>query len=442
MDNLPDTRYARSGDITIAYQVLGDGPFDLVFVPGWISHLEHSWEEPALARFLRRLASFSRLILFDKRGTGLSDRVAGDTPIDERADDIRAVMDAAGSREAVVFGVSEGGPLSAVFAAAHPAMTRALVLYGTFARALWAPDYPWGIEESTAEQGDELWLSEWGSAALLEAFAPSAADDERFKQWWSKLLRLGASPGAALALRRMNRQIDIRDVLPRISAPALVLHRRGDLSVYPEEARYVAEHIPDARYVELPGSDHLWWVGDADALVSEVETFLTGRRPTVQAVRVLSTVLFTDIVGSTRLAAELGDRPWHDLLLSHNDTARRTIEQHAGRLINLTGDGILATFDDPEQAIHCALAMTAAVNRLGITIRAGLHTGQIELIGDNVGGIGVHLAARIMAKAGADEVWTSRTVKDIMVGSRFRFSDQGEFQLKGISEAWRLYRVA
>lgn len=441
MAGSPVTRYARSGDVNIAYQVLGDGPFDLVFVPGWITHLEHSWEEPALARFLSRLASFSRLILFDKRGTGLSDRTTDIAPIEQRIDDIRAVMDAAGSQTAALFGVSEGGPLTALFAATYPERIRALVLYGTFARVLWAPDYPWGVDEKAAEQGDELWLSEWGSAALLEAFAPSVAQDERFRQWWSKLLRLGASPGAALALRRMNRQIDIRGALPSIQAPTLVVHRRGDRSVYPEEMRYVAQRINGSKYVELPGSDHLWWTSGGDVLIDEVEEFLTGRRSAAEPERVLATILFTDIVDSTRRAAELGDRAWHDLLLSHNAAVARCIDQYRGRLVNHTGDGILATFNDPERAIRCAFTMINDVAALGLSIRAGLHTGQIELIGDNVGGIAVHLAARVMAKAGANNVWTSRTVKDVVVGSPFRFTEQGVFQLKGVPEEWPLYRV-
>lgn len=441
MSDSPPTQYARSGEVSIAYQVLGDGPFDLVFVPGWISHLEHSWEEPALARFLRRLASFSRLILFDKRGTGLSDRVTGLATLEQRTDDVRAVMDAAGSREAVLFGVSEGGPLSALFAANHPERTKSLILYGTFARTLWAPDYPWGVDEEAAEQGDELWINEWGSATLLEAFAPSAAQNERFKDWWSKLLRMGASPGSALALRRMNRQIDIRDALPKIQVPALVLHRRGDLSVYPEETRYVARHIPGAKYVELPGSDHLWWVGDADALIDEVEEFLTGKRPAAEPERVLATMLITDIVSSTKTAAELGNTAWHDVMDSHNATMFRLIDQHRGRFIHHTGDGILAIFDSPERAIKCAIAMRNAVTRLGLSLRSGLHTGTIELIHDLVGGIAVHLAARVMSEAGDDEIWVSRTVKDIFIGTDYHFSKQGMYQLKGIPEEWALYRL-
>ena len=437
----PETRYARNGDINIAYQVIGDGPLDLVIVPGFVSHVEAAWEEPAYARFLHRLASFSRLILFDKRGTGLSDRVAGVATLEQRMDDARAVMDAVGSQRAALFGISEGGPMSALFAATYPERTSALILYGTFAKFLWAPDHAWGPTREGVEKWFEHMQREWGGPFNLESWAPTVAHDERFRQWWARYLRLSASPGAVIANWRMNMEIDVRHILSTLHVPTLVLHRAGDQSVEVENSRYNAERIPAAKYVELAGNDHLWWVGDTDAIGDEIEEFLTGARQASETDRVLATILFTDIVDSTKRAAEMGDRQWHDLLDGHHRMVRHEINRFKGRAIKNTGDGFLATFDGPARAIRCAHAIGEGVKQLGIEIRAGLHTGEIELIGDDVGGIAVHIAARVLAQAGAGQVWASRTVKDLVAGSGFRFLDHGLHTLKGIEGEWRLFAV-
>jgi len=441
MTTPPETRYTQNGDVSLAYQVLGSGPFDLVLVPGFVSHLEYGWEEPAYARFLQRLASFSRLILFDKRGTGLSDRVGEIPTLEQRMDDVRAVMDGAGCQRAALLGVSEGGSMTSLFAATYPERTSALILYGSIVKAAWAPDYPWGTKPEQARSAEEEWRQGWGGPLGLEYFAPSVAHDERFRQWWAKLLRLGASPSAVITNRRINMEIDIRAILPAIHVPTLVVHRQGDQAVYVEEARYLAGHIPGAKLVELPGDDHFWWVGDWESIANEIQEFLTGERQAVEPDRVLATVLFTDIVDSTRHAAELGDRQWHDMVDSHNALTQKAIAGFRGQAIKSTGDGFLATFDGPARAIQCAIAIRDEVRRLGIEIRAGLHTGEIELIGKDVGGIAVHIAARVLANAGANEVWTSRTVKDLVVGSGFRFSECGVYGLKGIPGEWRLFTV-
>ncbi len=447
MTQSPSTRYAQSGEISIAYQVTGDGPFDLVMTPGFVSHLECSWEEPLFARQLLRLASFCRLIRFDKRGTGLSDRAAGIPSLEQRMDDIRAVMDGAGSRRAAILGISEGGPMSALFAATYPERTEALILYGTYARTAWAPDYPWGARYDNTDARDEETRRTWGSPEAVRRMvggwlAPSMAEDARYCDWMGRFIRLGASPGAAVALQRMNRLIDVRDVLPSIHVPTLVLRRTEDKVGSIEASRYLAEQIPGARYVELRGSDHMHFVGDADDFVDEIQEFLTGERPAPDYDRILATVLFTDIVDSTRRAAEVGDRRWRELLDGHNASAQRAIARFRGRAIKNTGDGFLATFDGPARAIRCAFALRDEVRQLGLEIRAGLHTGEIELIGDDIGGIAVHTAARVAAKAAASEVWTSRTVRDLVAGSGLEFSERGAFELKGIPGTWPLFTVA
>jgi pimeloyl-ACP methyl ester carboxylesterase len=439
----PETRYARSGDVNVAYQVLGEGSIDLVFVMGWVSHLDWFWEEPGFARFLRRLASFSRLILFDKRGTGLSDRVPDrELPtLEERMDDVRAVMDAVGSRRAALMGVSEGGPLCLLFGATYPDRTQALVLIGSYARRLWAEDYPWGSPREERNRFIEEVRRSWGGPVGLELRAPSRCRDESFRRWWATYLRMGASPGAAYALTRMNAEIDVRDVLSVIQAPTLIVHRTGDRSLPVEGARYMAERIPGARFLELPGDDHLPFVGDQDEILDEVEEFLTGARPEPEPSRVLATILFTDVVGSTERAAELGDDRWRNLLAEHNRLVRRELERHRGREVATAGDGFLATFDGPVRAIRCALAVREAVRRLGLEIRAGIHTGEIELLDGDVGGIGVHIAARVAAAAEAGEVVVSRTVTDLVAGSAIEFEDRGLRTLKGVPGEWRLFGV-
>jgi len=443
----PETRYARSGDVHIAYQVVGDGPLNLVYVPPHITHLDTNWTEPYITRFNRRLASFARLILIDKRGMGMSDRVAIGT-LEERMDDVRAVMDAASVDRAALLGMSEGGPMTAAFAATYPERTVALVLYGTFATKVLAPDYPWGHTreehqkrlDAMAERIGETW-GRSADVSEIRLYAPSLADDEPFRQWWVTRERIGASPGAVIALMRMNSEIDIRHVLPTIRVPTLVLHRTGDLTFSADEGRYLAERIPGARFVELPGNDHIPWAGDADSALNEIEEFLTGTHHVAEADRVLATVLFTDIVGSTEHAAALGDRRWRDLLEAHDGAVRREVARFRGREVNTTGDGFLLTFDGPARAIQCARAIRDAARSLGLSIRAGLHTGECEIIGDGVGGIAVHIGARVAAQAEPDEVLVSSTVKDLVAGSGLRFEGRGFHTLKGVPDEWRLFRV-
>ena len=440
----PETKYARSGDVNIAHQVIGDAPLDLVFVMGWVSHLEYFWMEPSFARFLIRLASFARLILFDKRGTGLSDRVPiKELPtLEQRMDDVRAVMDAVGSERAALCGVSEGGPMCSLFAATYPEKTAALVMISTYAKRIWDPEYPWA---PTAEQREhffeEIW-QHWGGPVGLEDRAPSACHDARFREWWATYLRMGASPGAAVALTKMNAEIDIRHVLPTIRVPTLVLHRTGDRLLNVEEGRYVAERIPDARFVELPGVDHLPFVGDQDAILDEVEEFLTGVRHTLEPDRVLATVLFMHIVDSPVRAAGLGESRWQDLLGRLRAHVRKEIEWFRGREIDMMGRGPLATFDGPARAIRCACAIKEYASRLEVEVRAGLHTGECDLLEDNkVGGLAVEIGAEVRAKAAPGEILVLRTVKDLISGSGIHFEDRGMHALEGIPGEWQLFRV-
>lgn len=435
----PETKYTKSGDVNIAYQVFGDGPIDLVFVPGFVSHLEWAWEEPGLARFYRRLASFTRVITFDKRGTGVSDRVA-DTALptlEQRMDDVRAVMDAVGSQRAALIGFSEGGPMCALFAATYPQRTSALILYGSFARM---PI----VDVTTPDQRQVLIQAmedTWGEPGSMAFFAPSMINDEDFRQRWARFGRMAASPRAAALLTKMNLEIDISHVLPSILVPTLVLHRSEDSVIAAAAGRYLADHIPDAKYVELRGVDHMHWVGDTDAILDEVEEFLTGVRHGPDPDRVLATVLFTDIVGSTEKAAQQGDRRWRDVLDQHNEIVVRELARFRGREVKNTGDGVLATFDGPGRAIRCACAIRDSVRPLGIEVRAGLHCGECELVGDDVGGIAVHIAARVAAKASAGEALVSSTVKDLVAGSGIEFEDRGSHALKGVPEEWRLFAV-
>ncbi|HEX6508515.1 MAG TPA: alpha/beta fold hydrolase [Chloroflexota bacterium] len=440
----PKTRYARSGDVSIAYQVVGDenAALDLVVVPGWVSHVEYMWEDPRIAHYLGRLASFSRLITLDKRGTGLSDRGVEPPTLEQRMDDVRAVMDAVGSEQAALLGVSEGGVMSALFAATYPERTSALVLYATYAKRVWSPDYPWAPTPEERQEFYDAIEQEWGGPVGLENVAPSVANDPGFQRSWATYLRMGASPGAALALARFNTEADIRHVLPTIRVPTLVLHRTDDRDMKVEESRYIAARIPGAKYVELPGEDHVWWAGDMDAILDEVEEFLTGVRRGPEVDRVLATVLFTDIVGSTEQAVELGDRRWGQLLEAYYALVRRELERFRGREVDTAGDGFLATFDGPARAIRCARSISAEAARLGLQIRAGLHTGECELAGDKVRGIAVHTAARVVSKAGAGEVLVSSTVKDLVAGSGIQFEDRGIHTLKGVPGEWRLFAVS
>lgn len=435
------TEYALSDGLHIAYQVVGDGPVDLLWVPGWVSHVELCWEEPTLARFLRRLASFSRLILFDKRGTGLSDAVPLDAlpTLEERMDDVRAVMEAVGSERAALFGFSEGGNLSALFAATFPERTAALVTFGVFAKRLYAPDYPWApTPEQRAREYDVIGR-EWGGEMDVADLAPSAADDPAFKRRLLDYFRRSASPGAAVALLRMNTEIDVRTVLPTIRVPTLALHRRGDREVHVEEGRWIAGRIPGARFVELPGEDHLPWAGDQDGVLDEVEEFLTGVRRGPDPDRFLTTVLFTDVVGSTEAAARLGDRAWQDLLERHHLVVREALARFRGTEVDTAGDGFLATFDGPARAVRCALAVCREVRALGLEVRAGVHVGEVQRSGLGVRGIAVHTGARVAAAAAAGEVLVSSTVKDLVAGAGLAFEDRGVHRLKGVPGDWRLF---
>jgi class 3 adenylate cyclase len=437
---VPETRYARSGDVNIAYQVRGDGPIDLVLVHGFISHLDLDWEEPRMARFLERLASFSRLIRFDKRGTGLSDRPGGLPDLETRMDDVRAVMDAVDSEQAALLGYSEGGPMCCLFAATYPERTSSLVLYGSYAKRQEPDDdYPWAATSAARRAFAEQVERDWGVDADLGAMAPNA--DAALRAWWAKRSKAAASPGAARDLILMNSEIDVRAVLPTIRVPTLVLHRTGDRDSRLEEGRYIADHIPGARFVELPGEDHAVAI-DPDDIVDEVEEFLTGARPMPEPERVLATVLFTDIVGSTERAAELGDRRWRELLERHHTTVRRELERFRGREVDTAGDGFLATFDGPARAIRCARAIEQGLRELGLELRAGLHTGECELMGDKVTGVAVHTGARVAAQAGPGEVLVSNTVKDLVAGSGIEFEDRGTHELKGVPGEWRLYAVS
>jgi class 3 adenylate cyclase/pimeloyl-ACP methyl ester carboxylesterase len=441
---IPETRYAKSGAVHIAYQVIGDGPRDLVYVPGFVSHLEVAWEQPRFERLIRRLASFARVILLDKRGTGLSDPVPLNAlpTLEQRMDDLTAVLDAVGSPRTALLGVSEGASLSVLFAATHPHRTTALLLYGGWARTLFAPDYPWGMRPEAFDEVVASTEAGWGRGLSIDRIAPTVAADEHTRRWWARWERLSASPATAAALVRLAFEGDVRGVLPALRVPTLVLHRADDAWVLVQHGRFLGDRIGGARYVELPGSDHTPWAGDQDALVDEIEGFLTGRRPVAVADRVLSTVLFTDIVGSTDLAAALGDARWRSVLADHDGVVRRQLERFRGNEVKTTGDGFLATFDGPARAVRCAEAIRDGVAALDLRLRTGLHTGEIEIVGDDVGGIAVHIAARVMALAGTDEVLVSSTVKDLVVGSGIEFEDRGTHALKGVPGEWRLFAVS
>jgi pimeloyl-ACP methyl ester carboxylesterase len=402
--NRPETRYARSGDVNIAYQVIGTGPRDLVLVPGWISNIDVFWEEPSMATFLRRLASFTRLIIFDKRGTGLSDRVADMPTLEVRMDDMRAVLDAIGSTSTALCGYSEGGPLCALFAATYPRRTSALITIGSFPRRTSAPGFPWGPSLEQRVATIERRAREWGNPIDLDIWAPSVANDPRFRDWWARFIRSSASPAGGATLSRMNLQIDVRDVLSQIRVPTLILHNIGDRAVEVECSRYMAQQIAGAKYVELRGQDHLPFVGNTDEIIDEMEEFLTGVRRAPVTDRVLATVMFIDIINSTGRAAELGDRRWRDVLDGYYELVRQQLAAFRGREIDTAGDGIFATFDGPARGIRAASAITKAVRGLDLEVRAGLHTGECEQIGTKFGGIAVHIGARVAAIAQPGEV--------------------------------------
>jgi class 3 adenylate cyclase len=434
----PETRYARSGELRIAYQIVGSGPLDLVFVPSFVSNLELFWEMPEWAQFFTRLAAFSRLILFDKRGTGMSDRVAGIANLEDRMDDVRAVMDAAQCKRGALFGASEGGPMSLLFAATYPERAQALVLCGTYARYPLASDDAW---KQHLEEIDRLWGT---GQYTLSRFLPSGKAEERMREVIARFERQSASPGAVIAIRKMNREIDVRHILPAIRVPTLVMHRAGDLVAPVDGARYLADNIPGAKFLELPGNDHyfLFEPEIVDRIAGETEEFLTGSRSQVADIdRVLATVLFTDIVDSTKRAAALGDRQWRTLLDRHDAAVQQQLARFRGREVKNLGDGFLATFDGPARAVRCAVAICDSMRPLGIAVRSGLHTGEIEPKRNDVAGIAVHIAARVAAQAEAGETLVSSTVRDLVAGSGLSFRDRGIHELKGLPEALHLYSV-
>ncbi|MGE0657971.1 MAG: adenylate/guanylate cyclase domain-containing protein [Reyranellaceae bacterium] len=432
----PVTRYAKSGDINIAYQKFGSGPRKIVFAPGFVSHVEHLWDHPKPAHFLQRLAGMGEVVIFDKRGTGLSDHVASVATLDQRMDDIRAVMDAAGFDHASLIGISEGGAMCQLFAATHPARVEALVLigaYGSFRR--WVQNNP-RFGEFTA-----MVDAHWGEGQTIHSFAPGMAGDPAFVQWWARYERLGGSPGAVKDLLRMNQEIDVCAIMPSIAVPTLILHRTGDGRVSIEAARFMANAIPNARLVECAGTDHLAFVGNVDAELDEVEEFITGARPLAAVERVLATVMFTDIVDSTRQAAALGDREWAARRLAHDQAVRAAIERQRGRVIKGLGDGFLATFDGPARAVHAALASATAAGEQGLPIRVGLHTGEIALEEADISGLAVAVASRVASLAQSGEVLVSSTVRDLVAGSGLRFADKGPQQLKGLEEPMRVFQA-
>jgi pimeloyl-ACP methyl ester carboxylesterase/class 3 adenylate cyclase len=444
--DVPETRYAKTSDgLNIAYQVVGAGPLDLVYLPSWVSHLEVFWEEPLLERFLSRLASFSRLILLDRRGTGLSDRVPADAipPFEDRISDLLSVLDAVHSKRTAIFGSSEGGGMACLFAATHPERTSSLVLWGTYPRAIKDDEFPEGwlpaseVEAEIAET-ERVWTEgDFKFSRLTEGV--SAVEEERVRRWCERLCRMAVSPGAAATYSRMGIDFDLRAVLPSIRVPTLCLVRSKDENL--PATRYMAEHIPGSRFVELPGEIHQPAFGDQDAALEEIEEFLTGVRPTLDSGRVVLTVLFTDIVGSTELATKMGDRAWNELLTVHNARVRTELSRHHGNEIDTAGDGFFATFDGPARAVRCARAVVEGVQPLGLEIRAGVHTGEVDTTGEKVRGIAVTIGARIAAQAGPSEVFVSRTVKDLVAGSGLIFEDIGAHELKGIPDRWQLYRV-
>jgi pimeloyl-ACP methyl ester carboxylesterase len=440
----PETRYARSGGLSIAYQVIGDGELDLVFLPEWFNNLETQWEDPRLARFPERLSSFARVVMLNQRGMGLSDPIplTDSMAAEEWIEDASAVMDAVGVGRAALLGTGIGGAVALLFAASHPGRVSALVLVNSTARTAAGENYPFGSTPELRSSMRERMRDAWGQAAILPMLAPEAAGDARFREWYGRFERLAASPGMALAAQRLIFDLDVRDVLGAIQCPTLVLHREDDPLITVEHGRYLAEHVPGARYVELPGAGHAFWSGDASALLDEIQTFLTGVAATPEPDRVLATVLFTDIVESTEVATSLGDSRWAELLGEHEAIVRREVERSRGRIVAFHGDGAFARFDGPARAIRSACAIREALRAVGLEIRAGLHTGEVELRDDDLRGLGVHIGARVATSAEPGEILVSRTVVDLVAGSQISFADRGAHTLKGVPGEWQLFAVA
>jgi pimeloyl-ACP methyl ester carboxylesterase len=438
------TQYAKSGDVNIGYQVIGEGPRDLVYVPGWVSNVELMWDDPVLASILRRLSTFSRVITFDKRGTGMSDPVPQThlPGLDQRMDDVRAVMDAVESEKATLLGHSEGGNMSILFAATFPKRTEKLILASCYAKRVWSEDYPWAPTPAEREADIRQTEQTWGDPdAIPDYMLGARVADKAFREWLARYLALSASPNSAAQLLRMNTEMDTRAILPSIHVPTLCIYRTDDVDVKLEEGRWIASQIPNAKLVELPGNAHLFWADDPTPLVDEIEEFVTGHRETAEPERVLSTVVFTDIVGSTDRAASMGDRQWRSLLERHNQVIREELKRWRGRERGTAGDGFIATFDGPARGVRAAQAICRTVRSLGIEVRAGVHTGEVELVGDDVAGLAVHIGARIASLAGPGEVLVSRTVKDLVVGSDLTFRDHGAHRLKGVPDVWEIYEA-
>ena len=431
---LPETRYALSGDVNIAYQVMGDGPVDIIMVPGFMSHIEFRHELPGQTAFLRRLSSFARVVTFDKRGQGLSDRVSDAPSLEQRMDDVRAIMDAVGSQRATLFGHSEGCAMSALFAATYPERVSRLILFGGYVKR---------SDMNIAEIVEQR-VKVWGTGAMLKRIAPSLAADPAAVAQFAKFERLSASPGAVKSFTMLNWQIDVSSILPAVRVPTLVLHRQGDLQIPVEHGRELAACIPDAKFIEYPGGDHTYATGDVEPVLGDIEEFITGHRESssLDFERVLATVLFTDIVDSTRSAAAMGDQAWRRMLDSHDQLAVQTVEKHRGTLVKSTGDGILATFDGPGRAVRCALSFGTASKQIGLPLRAGLHTGEIEIRGRDIGGIAVHAAARVMAQSQPSEVLVSRVVTDLVAGAGLKFAERGSYELKGLPGRWDLFAAS
>lgn len=436
----PETHFAQNGSVNIAYQIFGDGPRDLIIIPGWVSNLDIFWEEPTAARFFLALSRFSRVILIDRRGTGLSDRVAPPT-LEEQIDDVVAVMNAVDSERATLLGYSEGGCMCALFAAAHPGRTTSLVLIGCYARWIASDDYPFGVAREEAEGWITQVEREWGGPIAIDVLAPTLAENAKFRHWLAKFFRSSASKADAVALLRMNMGIDLRAVLPSIHTPTLVLQAKYDRTTPPEAGRDLARRIPGAKLVELDTSDHLPYVGCPDEIVNEIQHFWSAKPRTAVTNRVLNTVLFTDIVDSTRLAAKMGDERWHDLLEEHHSAVRQELEIFRGREVKTTGDGFHAMFDGPARGIQCALSIREATRQLGLTLRMGMHTGECEVRGDSLEGLAIHIAARVAGMASGDEILVSRTVKDLVAGSGIELEDFGTHSLKGVPDEHQLFKV-